>query len=744
MRQPARFTSRQRRMDCQLGFGAHRPGGRHAALRDLVVAFSAVLIAVAIFAPAAFGQFGLSGSGNGGGLFGPPKVQADGVLVAATADRPALLMVRARIEPGWHIYSMTQTGDGPRPTRIELPDTDALRLLGPFQVHPQPDSYREPAFNNIPVESHEGSVVWVAAVEFAPHVSPGNVQIEGTLNAQPCNADSCLPPQDFSFTARLGEPFSVPPAVIDRAVEAARTAGPPSTPEEAAGGTAPPEDAQGESPESGAASDAGILSRAATGDELPWQPYRHSTFLALVGEEFDPTRLQANLQSESGSPWLVLLSKLGLAFLGGIILNIMPCVLPVIGLKVLSFVEQAGENRARAFFLNLSYSLGLLSVFLLLAVLAATLNMGWGHLFRLPAFNVVMAAIVFAMGLSFLGVWEIPIPGFVGSGKAVEMAQKEGFSGAFAKGILTTILATPCTGPYMGAALAWALSQPPAVIFAVFMSVGLGMASPYLLVGAFPRLIAFLPKPGAWMETFKNVMGFVLLGTVVFIFSYMGFTYIVPTLGFLFALWAGCWWIGRAPATASTSQKLRAWGQAAAFVALIWLLMFPGLKSLGVQNAAGLSLHDVMAGRFEKRAQATMTWKLAEEQLKIVPDDGAPPVPPGEYTVMVDATADWCMTCKTLEATVLNTHPVREKLAENKVVLLQADWTDEAPEVTQFLEWLGYKQVPVIAIFPAGRPNEPIVFTGWYQQSDILAALEQAGPSEGPAPKLTKTAQAAP
>ncbi len=280
----------------------------------------------------------------------------------------------------------------------------------------------------------------------------------------------------------------------------------------------------------------------------------------VIGETADADR----------SLWTVLCS----AFVGGLILNLMPCVLPVIGLKLLSFVEQSHHHRSRVLVLNLWYTLGLLSVFLVLATLACGASLGlrsenlsWGEQFSSTTFNIVMSAVVFVMALSFLGVWEIPIPGFVGSGKAAEAATHEGASGAFAKGVLSTVLATPCSGPLLGSVFGFTLRQPPGVIYAIFAAIGLGMASPYLLIGAFPQLIRFLPKPGAWMDTFQHIMGFVLLGTVVFLFTFLDRNYVVPTFGMLVGLWAGCWWIGRVPLTAELGRKIAAWVQGATVAA---------------------------------------------------------------------------------------------------------------------------------------------------------------------------------
>tara|TARA_Y100000588_G_scaffold384688_1_gene476512 strand:- start:604 stop:2649 length:2046 start_codon:yes stop_codon:yes gene_type:complete len=269
-----------------------------------------------------------------------------------------------------------------------------------------------------------------------------------------------------------------------------------------------------------------------------------------------------------------MLSWIGIAFVAGFILNFMPCVLPVIGLKIMSFVTQAGENRSRAFLLNLSFAFGLMSVFLVLATLVGVIGAGWGSQFTSAAFNIVMASIVFVFALSFLGVWEIPVPGFGGSG---DSSGQEGLGAAFAKGVLTTILATPCTGPMLVPAMSWAVSQSIGVTYAVMMSVGLGMAFPYILIGAFPRLIAFLPKPGMWMETFKHVMGFVLLGTVIypmFVLSGVDPDIVVPTMLFLFSLWAAFWWIGRVPLTQPRIRRARAWGEAVAFGVLMGLVSF--------------------------------------------------------------------------------------------------------------------------------------------------------------------------
>jgi len=643
-------------------------------------------------------------------------VEAKAQFTAGTADAPARLFVTATIDPGWHIYSITQKGEGPIPSAVKLNEGQGVKLLGPFQAYPAPDAKVEELFNNLLVETHHGTVLWYAPILLEPGVDPAKLRIKGTVSAQPCSDTACLPPQDYPFTAALGPGEKVPAEQLTVAPQVAQPK-PAETPKAAplVPPTPFPRTEEPNVPE--------VFTQAAPAQDaekessaLKWHPFTtmedFSEIVGTKGVAFNPEEVTANLKKKQEGKTLPFM--LVAAFFGGLILNLMPCVLPVIGLKVLSFVTQAGESRSRAFLLNVVYSVGIIAVFLLLAALAAGLGLGWGQLFTYGLFNVVMAAVVFAMGLSFLGVWEIPIPGFVGSGKSAQIQQQEGLSAAFLKGVITTILATPCTGPFMASALTWAVAQPPAIVFAVFFAIGLGMSSPYLLIGAFPELIRFLPRPGAWMDTFKQIMGFFLLGTVVFLLSFLEWPYVVPTVGLLFAIWAGLWWFNRTPITASADKKWRAWLEATAFVGVAWLLLFPGLDGMLPGRLGIKGLYDEMNQRFVARV-----------------GDGVPAgnlVVDEPRTVLVDFTADWCLTCKTLEATVLHAPAVIEAFQRDDVVLLKADYTRRPPEVERFLNVLGSKQVPIVAVFSPDSPNSPIVFRDGYTQQMILDALDQARP----------------
>jgi thiol:disulfide interchange protein len=262
------------------------------------------------------------------------------------------------------------------------------------------------------------------------------------------------------------------------------------------------------------------------------------------------------------------------------------------------------------------------------------------------------------------------------------------------------------------------------------------------------------------MDTFKQVMGFVLLGTVVYLFTFLDTSYLVPTLGLLFALWTACWWVARTPVTAETGTKVRAWLEAAAVVGVAWVVFFVGLEAIIPERAPFpidtlrfRSLHQVMAGRLQQRIDHETGLRMAQGKSgPSTPDPKTaaraeqsehelpwqPFTTRAEFekllgagkTVLVDFTADWCATCKTLEAWYMNTREVRDLVRANGVVTVKADWTNYSPEVTAMLELLGAKQVPVIAIFPAGNPNAPIRFLDGYTKTSILDALRKAGASK--------------
>ena len=649
-------------------------------------------------------------------------------VLSSSVVRPGELFqlhITAIPDAGWHIYAYEtqKISQYICSTLVHLsePSTWSMsqaRASEPPHVDP-PLLAGEP-----PTEFHERPVTWTFQLQVPADAPSGQYTIKPLIAVQTC-ATSCDIPTGLAFVGRLQVGDVSNPAPLDmtlstdapgyeaiaKLVSAAATPGPLASP----GPGRPSAGLENSAPADGTAS---------TG--------------------FDPGKLVVQRQSYS-LPWI-----LGISLIGGFILNFMPCVLPVIGLKIMSFAEQAGQNRRRVMVLNLWYSLGMLAIFWVLATLAsaaslglASRSLGWGEQFNYDGFNIPLAAIVFVMGLSFLGVWEMPIPGFASSSAANQLATKEGASGAFFKGVITTILATPCSGPALTTALAWSAGKPPVQVYLVFTMIGIGMALPYVLIGAFPHLIRYLPKPGAWMETFKQIMGFVLLGTVVYLMTFIAWPLVLPTWMLLVGLGAGCWWIGRVPYTAEWRKRAQAWSVAALLAVVVGLCAFGDHFNLGGRTWYGL--RGTMEARFAKAVDAEVS-KQGEKLAAVVAERRSSgesyelPWEPYSFarlsqltsagkTVLLDFTANWCLTCKSLEIGVLNTKPVRQKVEQHQVVTLVADWGDRNPQIGDLLEQLGgSRQIPLLAIFPADRPNHPIVLNT-YTTGQLLEALDKAGPS---------------
>lgn len=611
---------------------------------------------------------------------GVPKFIEQGVTLTGRATKVSLqpgetfeLRVTVTPDAGWHAYALEEP-DTPKgvsmPGQFAVTDEGGLRVAAPRADQPFKEKLLEWPAGAID-RYYQGPVTWTIPMTVPPDAAPGMHLLQGVVGYQVCADDEsrCKNPTGAEFAVDV----YVGPA---------------------------PAEANGEI----------VFAKASYGDVR-----KIATNIRNAGFAANDENLAANDSGEASGDderksELTALVALPLAFLGGFILNFMPCVLPVIGLKVMSFVNQAGQDRRRVFALNMWYVSGLVSVFLALACLAAFLNYGWAEQFQSPKFAIALAAIVFVFALSMLGVWEIPIPGFVGSGKAADMANQEGPSGAFFKGVLTTVLATPCVGPFVVPVVAWAAQQSQAMTFLVFFVMGVGMASPYIVIGMFPGAVKLLPKPGAWMDTFKHVMGFVLLFTVVFIFYFLDDQWRVPTLSLLFALWAACWWVGRVPLTASLGPKLRAWIGGLSFAAVV-----------GVASFAGYAF---LKGYDKEIWQPFSTQKFAELQGTQTP-------------MLIDFTADWCPTCQVNKGLSLYTEATKEFMRSNRIVGLKADKTFESPEIEQLLAQLGNSSggIPFYAVYPAdGGP--PIVLDGLLPQDRLMTALQQAVGDQSAPPQM--------
>ena len=425
------------------------------------------------------------------------------------------------------------------------------------------------------------------------------------------------------------------------------------------------------------------------------------------------------------------------AFLGGLILNATPCVLPVVGLKIMSFFDQAGQKRSKAFMLNLWYTLGVSVVFFALAFA----SVGLSFLFTRALFQVLMSVVVFALALSLMGLWELQAPAFLGGQKSNELTSKEGSVGAFFKGLITTLLAIPCGAPLLSPTLDWAAETArggeTGLVVVVYLVIGLGMSSPFLLAGAFPELLKFFPKPGVWMDTFRKTMGYFLLIAVAWILYSAPLDYQLPTVALLFAIWFACWNIGRNQfeyGPDAFKKKVVGWSVSALVVAAVVLCSFdfPGNPLKTTLRPAVEKKMLRWAERADKSglldAEKAKPWRLFD-RATLDAELAAGRV------VVVDFTADWCVNCKFLEKTILHTPEALDALSDRGVVTMTADWTNQdaqTPDVlaiNELLDATGARQVPKLMFFSPDAPEKPVVLSGLYSADKFFETLNQVAPT---------------
>lgn len=403
------------------------------------------------------------------------------------------------------------------------------------------------------------------------------------------------------------------------------------------------------------------------------------------------------------------------ALIGGLILNVMPCVLPVISLKIFGFVSEAGERPDRAFKLALVFSAGILACFAVLAVIvtffrAIGAQVGWGFQFQDYRFVLAIACLVFAFALNLFGVFELTVSARATGGLA-KLAAGAGYGGAFFQGAFATILATPCTAPFLGTASAFAFTQPAWATFLIFFSIGIGMALPYLLLAIQPKWLRYLPKPGQWMVRLKQVLGFLLLATLLWLFwivgrlrgvdgmvELAGLLLIIGILGWI----KGSFWT---PVSSGRSRVLAALAMVAVLVVAIGSYFFV-------------------------TAPSEIPWQaFSQESLGNALQSGRP--------IFVDFTADWCITCKANERFALDSSAVRQAFAQNKVVVLRADWTHGDPEITQILKEHGRAGVPMYLFYPGGKDRPPVVLPELISSQSVLDAMKASSQTVADARKAS-------
>ena len=407
------------------------------------------------------------------------------------------------------------------------------------------------------------------------------------------------------------------------------------------------------------------------------------------------------------------------AFIGGLILNIMPCVLPVIALKILGFVSEAKSSPRRVRALGGIYAVGVLFSFLVLAAIvigvkAAGHQAGWGMQFGSPVFIVCLTTLVTLVALNLFGVFEVTLGGKT-LDAAGNLASRHGASGAFFNGVLATTLATPCTAPFLAPALGFAFAQSAVTIILIFLTVGLGLASLYVLLSWNPAWLKFLPKPGAWMEKFKIAMGFPMLATVVWLFNIATASYgkNVFWLGVFLVVVAFAAWI-----FGEFFQRGRKHKVAAAIVALILLgggYVFALEKELGWRTAIP---ETDTTGSLKESADGIDWQRWSPEAVAQARAEGKP--------VLVDFTADWCLTCQVNKQTSIEISSVRKKLKDINAVAFTGDYTRTPDNITTELKRYDRAGVPLVLVYPKNPDAQPIVLPEVLTPGIVLDALDRA------------------
>ena len=393
-----------------------------------------------------------------------------------------------------------------------------------------------------------------------------------------------------------------------------------------------------------------------------------------------------------------------LAFIGGLLLNLMPCVFPILSLKVMSVLHMSGEHRSRMISQGWAYTLGILVSFWILVAVLLMLQyggqqIGWGFQLQSPQFVFLLASVLFAFGLNLLGLFEIS-GRFMGYGSS--LTDRPRYVGAFFTGVLATLVATPCTAPFMGSAIGFALSQSVEVVFGIFTVLALGLALPYLLIAHIPAVGRWLPRPGRWMETFKQLMAFLVFGTVIWLAWVLGLQTsaegLVTLLLAFFSIGFVVWVANR-------------WRQASIVAAIL------GIVAVGIAASSLEGKAPAQSGGAASWEKAGLAWEpFSPATVAAYRARGRP--------IFIDFTAAWCVSCQVNELMVFRSEEVKATLKERGFALLKADWTNYDPLITQTLAAFGRNGVPFYVIYGTGEQSPAVTLPEIISPGIVLRALE--------------------
>jgi thiol:disulfide interchange protein DsbD len=431
-----------------------------------------------------------------------------------------------------------------------------------------------------------------------------------------------------------------------------------------------------------------------------------------------PSTPSKNLNSIT-SLWLALV----FSFFGGLILNLMPCVLPVLSIKVLGFVKQAKEDSSKTWQHGAIFTLGVLVSFWtlggsLMLLRAGGEKLGWGFQLQSPTFLVCLSALFFLFGLNLFGVFEV---GTSLMNVGQDAMGKSGLLGSFATGALATLVATPCTAPFMGSALGFALTQPLWASLLIFSSLGLGMSTPYILLAFFPALLKFVPKPGVWMETFKQFMGFLLMATVVWLVWVLGLQIgmdaVAKLLLSLIVMAIGAWILGRWGSLMQSNRTRRI-----AQVTMIALVA----SSLTFAISSARSEAASQAGEVNKEGKKVYSGEIAWQPFspKLIDELRAAGKP-----IFVDFTAAWCLSCKVNEKVTFTNQEIKDTIVKLGIVPVKADWTSRDETITKTLESFGRSGVPLYVLYNP-KLKDPIILPEVITPDIVLGELRKLDQTE--------------
>lgn len=687
-----------------------------------------------------------------------PKGQSKHLSVKAATDPRELapggtfkLVLDVDIAPGFHMQSH-------EPTRKEFIKCDAFleRVEGVFFTG---CSYPPPSFRDLEyvgrVSEYAGRIQVLIEGRTDATAMPGTRHFAGLLKHQICDdKGTCLPPDALTFAAWT-EVMAVPPT------------GASSTDVVAA---SPTSESQVRTSASATESEDGTaLVRGASAETADGASSKLRS--ESSGGAAEDARASSSAENDAVGGFLGRFGIVGLlvgCFLYGLFINATPCVLPVLSIKVLGFVQQAHESRGRTLGLGVSFGAGVMVLFVILGLLAGTGR----NVLQYPAAVIALGAIVTALSLSMLGVYTLQVP--TAAAKLEERLQREGPLTSFGKGALAPVLGFACTGPLLAGAFGWATQQPSHIAVVAFLFAGLGMASPYMLLGANPQWLSFVPKPGPWMITFERIMGFLLLAMVVLLLhplvTQIGAEGLQWTLVFLVAVGLGCWIVGQVNLSMSTVRRWSYRAGAVGFIlatgGVVYGWMYPLDEAVGELSAGSVppvipdeltamangenglcpvpwELLDPKTAHESVRAGdtvfvdfATAYCAVCEAVKEAVWEKGIPwqrwspeavdeAVHSGKI-VFVDFTAAYCTQCKANKVAAIDTPEVMDKLRSLDAVSFKGDFTNGDREIFRVLREHSRAGVPLNLIYPAGKPYSPIVLRTQLTKDYLLEKLDEA------------------